>query len=334
MPSQRVSRMRSRLCASLALVTTLLVVATAHGDPSDPCPGCVVVGELSGERRPLLVVLHGDEGSPTRVLGAWKLAAEKAHVTLFAPRCPKSEGCAGSWWRWNGDPAWLLAQVESVSKRFPTDPNRRYLAGWSGGTTYASFYIPRWFPTFAAVSLAGGGAPPHQPDCLVDAGGACGPVHYLAGDRNPLFSLAEGAHAYLERCGHAVTWELHAGADHAAEWRAYERETGAILGWLLDHPEGCAAAHAATTPIASGASSAPKAPLEAIETAPSALPTEAPREVPSMSRIQPTSRCTCSLDASRSESSQALAWLLGGALLSCRRARRSDASRCGGRRSR
>ncbi len=305
---------------SLLIVAAAWISCDANAETNFPCAGCVVFGEESGEPRPLLVVLHGDEGSPTRVLGAWKLAAERAHVTLFAPRCPTSEGCAGSWWRWDGDPAWLLGRVEALSKRFPIDPKRRYLAGWSGGTTYASFYVPRWFPTFAAVSLAGGGAPPHSDECLANAGGACAPIHYLAGDKNPLFSLAEGARSYLEKCGHAVTWELHPGADHAGEWRVYEREAAATLGWLLAHPEGCALVHEADPAVASSSDAAPPLTKSA---EPAASPTTIPAPVPSGSRIQPEPRCTCSLDASRTSSSRAVGLSIAACALVARRARKA-----------
>jgi predicted esterase len=251
----------------------------ARAERDVPCAGCVLLAPQGDAPRPLLVLLHGDEGSPTKVVSAWQKAAEAAGVVLFAPRCPTALGCAGSYWRWDGDPGWVLDQVTAVERLHAIDPRRRYLAGWSGGTTYATLHVSSWFPTFAAASFAGGGVPAHDGRCVAHAGGGCAPIHYLAGDRNPLFDLAVGARQELEACGHDVVWDLHRGADHAGEWRAYEREVPALLAWLLDHREGCASA--APSPSTSSEPIPPAAPAEAsTSTAPAPrAPTRAPPTV-------------------------------------------------------
>src|SRR5688500_9495387 len=116
-----------RLMVLLVLLLVLTWPLVAGAEPSDGV-GCIVVRGGDGPRR-LVVVLHGDEGSPIKVAGAWREAAKKHGLVVFLPRCPRSEGCQGSWWRWRGDPAWLLGQVEKIAA---IDPERRYLAGWSG----------------------------------------------------------------------------------------------------------------------------------------------------------------------------------------------------------
>jgi predicted esterase len=192
----------------------------------------------SGAKHSLLVVLHGDEGSPGRVFGSWKRAAKEASYLLFAPQCPRAEGCTGSWWRWSGDPRWLMDQLDAIEARYPVDRARVYLSGWSGGATYIGLFAPSFSPRFAAMNLSGGGAPPgNRSTCA-----ACPtPVHYLMGDRNPLFSLAQGTRAYFEGCRHDLTWDGLAGANHAAELRAYTspEKTRAILAWFSAHPNGC-----------------------------------------------------------------------------------------------
>lgn len=316
---------------SLAVLIALGALSGAAAEAraeATSCAGCVLLAPEGSAPAPLLVLLHGDEGSPTKIVGAWKKAAADAHVVLFAPRCPVSEGCRGSYWQWNGDPSWLLHQVELVEAAHAIDPRRRYLAGWSGGTTYATFHFRSWFPTFAAVSLAGGGAPPASSECFARAGGACAPVHYLQGDKNPLFSLAQGARTYIEGCGHEVAWELHAGADHAGEWRAYERETGAILAWLLAHPEGCAAPidpsappSSATDPAASAA--ARPAPSVAAPTAAAPSSVETRASASATPPIPDGPRCACRIAAPADARSRAvvLALLLGA--LAARRAGRA-----------
>src|SRR5262249_8198989 len=118
-----------------AAPSTVLAQPSAE-DP--PCAGCVVLMPAGAPTAPmpLLVVLHGDDGSPARLVSTWKRAASDAGVVLFAPRCPKDEGCSGSWWRWRGDPAWLERHVSAIEAKYPIDPERRFLAGWSGGATY------------------------------------------------------------------------------------------------------------------------------------------------------------------------------------------------------
>jgi hypothetical protein len=234
------SRRALAACLALALGCVAKGAEAAPTRKLFACPGCVVVGDETAEApRGLLVALHGDEGTPAKVLSAWQPAAAAHGVVLFAPQCPRAERCSGSWWRWQGDPAWLLARTEEVTKEYGVDPARRWVTGWSGGATYLGMFGSRWFEAFAAISLGGGGAPPGTSACFPRAGGSCAPVHYLMGDRNPLFSLAEATRSYFEGCGHAVTWDLQAGANHGGEWRAYSLGVEEILGWLLAHPAGC-----------------------------------------------------------------------------------------------
>ncbi len=269
-----------------------------------PCPGCVVrpPARSPHPRWPLLVVLHGDEGTTRRMLEIWSAPAADAGFLLFAPACPKSEGCAGSFWRWRGDPAWLLRQVDALEARYPIDVAREYLAGWSGGASYLGLFGARWSPRFAALSLAGGGLPPSDASACAPCRA---PVAYLMGDRNPYFGLAESTRDYFRACGHEVAWDLLPGASHAAELTAYAApaRAKAILAWLTAHPNACAAsdagapiaapADAADDPVAepddralgatdggerpSGAAPAPGAPAAATPTVP----------------IAPAGRCVC-----------------------------------------
>jgi len=238
--------------------------------PDVICKGCLSAGRDRNEPQPLVVVLHGDEGSPAKVAGLWAPLAERgvcslpdgsAHVCdekedlvkrrtfwLFAPKCPSSRGCAGSYWRWGGSVSWLDEQVDLFAAKHSVDSARVYVAGWSGGATYISMMNPDWFPRFAALSLAGGGTHPHKDACLPNAGGSCAPVTYLMGSGNPLFVLAENAKRGFERCGHELDFQLLPGVDHAGEWRAYQKRLPEIASWLLDHPQGCPAPEAAPRP--------------------------------------------------------------------------------------
>lgn len=286
--------MKLPLLACLAgTLVALLTVSSTRADERDfPCEGCVVVGERGVAAKPLLVVLHGDEGGPSRVAALWTAVAKKRGVVALFPNCPRKEGCTtGSFWRWNGEPSWLLAEVAQLEAAYGIDPKRRYLAGWSGGTTYLTFRFASWFPTFAAVSLTGGGARGGSP-CFSGAGGTCGPFLYRMGERNPLFDLADNARKEIESCGHAVEWKVLPGLDHEGEWSAYARDAESVLDWLLTHEEGCSVEAEAPTASAAGSTTASSAVTSAVTSAgrPNAPTTSgAPPAAP---------RCQCGVVAS------------------------------------
>ncbi len=250
------------------------------------CKGCLAAGKDRSAPQPLVVVLHGDEGSPTKLMSLWSPLAERGicrnqngavrlcdpreasgdqqNIWVFAPKCPTNEGCKGSYWRWGGDAVWLGKQVDAFKAAHAVDASRVYLAGWSGGATYIAMKNPDWFPRFAALSLAGGGTHPHKDGCFPNTGGACAPVTFLMGSGNPLFALAEEAKRGFERCGHALDFQLLEGVDHAGEWRAYQTRVATIAWWLLEHREGCTSRNMATPAIE-------LAPVPSATAAPSAL---------------------------------------------------------------
>ncbi|MBW2459058.1 MAG: hypothetical protein JRI68_31450, partial [Deltaproteobacteria bacterium] len=244
----------------VALVLTTPALAAAQTPVRDwPCEGCWVQpvapdGDGGRPAPPLLVLLHGDEGHPTKLFAAWRATAAKAQVVLFAPRCPEDGTGGRSWWRWNGDPEWLWRHTRSVAERHGTDPARSYLAGWSGGATYIGYRAAAWSGRFAAVSLAGGGAPTtggHCPTCPY-------PVHHLMGDHNPLLSLAESATEHFRSCGQTVTWELLPHHSHSATWRSYATpaKLAEVLRWLQPHSTATCAT-SGPTPSGSGPSPSP-----------------------------------------------------------------------------
>lgn len=180
-------------------------------------------------------MLHGDDGSAVSALAPWRTAARARGVVLFAPLCPKDRGCTtGSFWRWHGDPSWLFKQVdalgEALGKETTIDRARTYLAGWSGGASWMGLVAPRLGERFAGLSFDGGGLSPSAscPPCLP-------PVHYLAGNRNPLHEHAVATRDWLSSCGARVLWEPLPGRDRAGELAALSRRetTARILDFLL-----------------------------------------------------------------------------------------------------
>lgn len=175
-----------------------------------------------GETRvPLVVVLHGDREHAHDAAARWRTAVDSHGWALLALDVPEGD----SWWKWDGDPQWVIDQVAAVKR--PIDRERVYLVGWSGGATYIGMHAQAWRGTFAAVVLHGGGMAPEDDVCTTL------PAYFLVGDRNPLHRLAKDLRAYFEGCHAEVTWDLVKGADHAHEEAALTRKkANTILDWL------------------------------------------------------------------------------------------------------
>jgi poly(3-hydroxybutyrate) depolymerase len=229
-----------RLVASaLAAVAVALVVdepaargAGAATRLRGPCTGCLASLPAGTEPRPLLVLLHGDGEGPATMLAAWETAAAARGIVVFAPACPRDEGCtSGSWWKWDGAPTWLLRQVDALAATRPIDRTRAWIAGWSGGATYVAWHTQELERAFAAIVLHGGGVRPRDAACASPRAA----VYFLGGDANPLHYLTDDLRAHYALCGQELTWNVVPGADHAAERAALAPRREAILDWLEAH---------------------------------------------------------------------------------------------------
>jgi poly(3-hydroxybutyrate) depolymerase len=200
--------------------------------PEAPCAGCTLDAPEQREGAvPLLVGMHGDGEGAEDAAKRWRGPALERGWALLSLRCPKSEGCdEGKWYRWNGHPRWVVAQVSEVQRQMEIDPARIFLAGWSGGATYIGMNAYRWPSVFAAAVYHGGGQPPLT---TRDCPGRSLPGYFLVGDKNWAHRAQVRLRAYYERCGQTHTWELIEGADHAAEDKALTPgKATEILGWL------------------------------------------------------------------------------------------------------
>lgn len=257
----------------IALLTALSVpAAAAAADPANsvdsspvgrrhwPCPGCITFVPSSytpDKPAPLMVALHGDGASTDLVVRMWKAPLERRGYILLALRCPRELGCDNSFWRWHGNPAWIMAQVDAVEAAYSIDPSRIYLSGWSGGSTYMGLSAPLLSPRFAAINLNGGGVPPPSSMCS-----ACKPpVYYFVGGKNPMISFVEGTRDYFKRCGHEVVWDVEPNLDHPGELQAIFAGPVAerVVAWLDTKRNTCAGARAAAPSDAKAADAAPEA---------------------------------------------------------------------------
>jgi predicted esterase len=256
----------------LAVLALLALPASAGADGGvaerrkGPCDRCLSSLPAGSDPRPLLVLLHGDGETAASMFDAWQARAAARDIAVLALDCPVSEGCsARSWWRWNGDPAWIDRQTVALGELRPIDRERMWIVGWSGGASYIGLRTQELERTFAAIVIHGGGVPPPRSSC----DGPKAAVTFLVGDANPLHYLAVGLREYYERCEHDVTWTLLRGADHGGERRALAAHREEILDWLgtrrLVAAPGLATAEAGTEP-------SPAAPSAVVPTAASSPP--------------------------------------------------------------
>jgi poly(3-hydroxybutyrate) depolymerase len=224
------------------LFVACMAAPDAQGAPAatrvvdGPCTGCRAVLPVSSSPVPLLVVLHGDWGAgPNEMLTAWQPHVLAEGIGVLALACPKDKGCKGSFWRWNGDPSWVTAQVDALAAKHPIDRARVWLAGWSGGASYMGMHAEAFARDFAALVYHGGGIPPSNAACATVEGGRAA-AFFLVGDRNPLHGLAVALRDHHVQCAGTrpdeVQWNLVRGADHEGEWRALATAGPRVVSWL------------------------------------------------------------------------------------------------------
>jgi MYXO-CTERM domain-containing protein len=242
------------------------------------------------------VVLHGDGESAASILDAWEPAAASRGIVVFAPACPRSEGCASqSWWKWDGDPAWLLRQIDALAETRPVDRTRMWIAGWSGGGTYVTWNTQAMERTFAALVVVGGGVRPKDPRCSDPKAS----VYFLGGDANPLHYLTDEVHDFYVRCENDVSWTTLKGVDHPGERRALARQRDPILAWLETKQR----IPRQLDPVDAGIEAAPDPPAAAPSAPPSFTPPPQPPPVRS------SCACTTAGAARAGDASAIAAWL-------------------------
>jgi hypothetical protein len=218
---------RAFASAFVAFSLTLGGESLADARVVPPCVGCVLVPPRSdGGPMPLLVTLHGDIDHAPTTAAPWTPAIVARGWALLSIECPVAEGCdKGSFWRWNGPPTWILAQIAKVRAAYPIDDRRIFLSGWSGGASYIGWHAPELSQKFAGLVLHGGGVAPPTRECPK----SLAPTYFLVGDQNPLHHLAKDLRDYFERCGNTVTWDLLPRAGHLAELASLDTAKATVI---------------------------------------------------------------------------------------------------------
>jgi len=273
-----------RLVAIAVVFATSGAAAAVRKD--FPYPGSVYES-VDEKRAPLLVVLHGDNQSASAMRDIWSAPASKRSIAVLYLQCPKALGCAGSFWSWNGEPKFLDDAVDKVAGDI--DPDRVWIAAWSGGASYLGMRAFELSERYSAISINGGGLAPQRNACPERVL----PTYFLVGDKNPLHHYAQDLRAALERCKAEIVWDLRAGAAHDGEWKALKKDADTVLAWFEKHPR-------AIRP-----SVATAAPSVAIADAGTVAPPAPPATPP------PPARCACDLASRAPVPTAALLILLG-----------------------
>jgi poly(3-hydroxybutyrate) depolymerase len=222
---------RRKIASARSVRLTLVMVAATFAATPAYADTTLDVPAKHEDKLPLLVVLHGDRERADAAARRWRAAARERGWAVLSLQCPRDQGCKDSWWQWNGDPAWLVAQIDAL--KIPVDASRIVLVGWSGGATYIGMHAQAWSDRFAAIVIHGGGQAPLADGCPDRAL----PAYFLVGDKNPLHGLATDLRDWWQGCTKDVTWDLVRGADHEHEDRALDRKKAlAILDWLAARP--------------------------------------------------------------------------------------------------
>jgi hypothetical protein len=143
-------------------------------------------------------------------------------------------GCtAQSFWRWNGDPAWLNGIALEAARAMHADTSKIAYVGWSGGASYLGYRVHELGDTPSAVVFLGGGIAPVRSGCAKKQA----PVLFVVGNKNPYHHLAQDLRAVLDACAVDVQWQLLLGADHAEEWRQVSsvKTQASIVDFVLAH---------------------------------------------------------------------------------------------------
>ncbi len=162
----------------------------------------VPAGYVAGERRPLLVAIHGCTETPDDFAGLArlaKLADEQKLLVLMPAQSPAAN--ASRCWNWflpvnqkrgDGEPSIIKGMIDWTREHYSVDDARIYVAGVSSGGFMTSVMLSCYAETFAAGMVASGGMYEAADDLY---GGAYAALYGSTKDPN-----VTGADA--DRCSH------------------------------------------------------------------------------------------------------------------------------------
>jgi poly(hydroxyalkanoate) depolymerase family esterase len=124
-------------------------------------------GYVAGEKRPLLVFIHGCTETAEEFAGLSRIAdlAERERVLVLMPAQSTSANSSRCWnWfmpenqkRGSGEPSIIRGMIDWTRERYSVDMSRVYVAGVSSGGFMTSVMLSCYADVFAAGMVASGG---------------------------------------------------------------------------------------------------------------------------------------------------------------------------------
>lgn len=180
----------------------------------------------AGHKWPLLVFLHGarERGQDLNVvrrLGPPRQIDQGKQLPfiIVCPQCPEN-----SHWI----PEQVVKLIEHISNRFPVDPDRVYLTGYSMGA-YATWQTACYDPgRFAAIAPLSGGGNVEQAKRLAHL-----PIWAFHGANDPIVPLEKNKAMVdaVRKCGGYVKFTVYPGYKHGICDVAYRDKR--LYEWLL-----------------------------------------------------------------------------------------------------
>jgi polyhydroxybutyrate depolymerase len=191
-----------------------------HGGVEAPAVGVRTLEEtVDGHRReallfvpdgveepaPLVLVIHGSKDSPEEFLGYWRESlATRGWVGVF----PATGHAGKPVLDGSGDTPFMMRLVDRVGEELAIDPDRIYVAGFSGGARETYQVAAHHGDRFAAIGAAGGviayaDDPPERSDPRVHGIGPLSVVH-IHGKRDPKVNLEGGVHRAADGSEHRM----------------------------------------------------------------------------------------------------------------------------------
>lgn len=167
---------------------------------------------ISAQPMPLLLALHGDEGTPDYIYSAF-LSLQKSSNGAFILAAPKAPFGGGSWYQATAQHVTFVnAVLSALLAAYNIDQDRIWITGWSGGATFLGYYAPLRQDVLAAVvyHMGGGGGGPYSPP----AGSCLIPARFVIGSEDFLYSLAKQHYNLLQSKGHEAIWVELPGVAH------------------------------------------------------------------------------------------------------------------------
>lgn len=164
---------------------------------------------------PLLLALHGDEGTPDYIYSVF-LGLQKTSSGAFILVAPKAPAGGGSWYQAVSEHVTFVnAVLSSVLATYNIDLDRIWITGWSGGATFLGYYAILRQDLLAAVvyHMGGGGGGSYSPP----AGSCKIPARFVIGSADFLYSLAKTQYNTLTSKGHETVWVELPGVAHTFE---------------------------------------------------------------------------------------------------------------------